>query len=291
MPARLTIYEPSDIGGAIDLLRRLGEDGKVVAGGTAMAILLRHGLIAPAALVSIAGLPGLDGITVDAGSVRIGALVTHRRVERSGVLRQAVPVLARAFGLVANVRVRNQATVGGVVAEADYASDPPSVLVGLDAEVVIANQSGERTIPAARFFRGFYETALDPAELVVGISTPLPAPGLAAVYHKFVTRSAVDRPCIGVFAACRSVGVGRFGDVRIAVGAAAATPQRFTDLEAQAEGSDLSEAVCAGIADAYAERIPTLHDVRGSAWYRTEMIRVWVRRALGAAREEACAAA
>jgi carbon-monoxide dehydrogenase medium subunit len=288
-PGRLTIYEPASLEGAVDVLQGLGEDGMVLAGGTAVTLMLRHGLVAPRALVSIAGLPGLDGIAVEGGRIRMGALVTHRTAERSPVLARAAPILARVFGQVANVRVRNQATVGGVVAEADYASDPPSVLVGLDAEVVVTGPAGGRTIPAARFFRGFYETALEPAELVTSVSIPAPPPGLAAVYRRFVSRSAVDRPCVGVFAACRSAGAGRFTDLRVAVGAASDSPQRFNDVEAAAEGSDLSDAVCARVADAYAERIRTLNDVRGSAWYRTEMIRVWVRRALAGARARAAA--
>lgn len=289
MARRLTIYQPVDLQAAIDALVRLGEDAKVIAGGTAMSILLRQGLVAPAALVSITGLPDLSGITVDADRVRLGALVTHRRVEISRVVRDAVPVLSRVFGVVASVRVRNQATVGGVLAEADYASDPPAVLVGLDAEVIVAGPAGRRAIPIGLFFRGFFETALEPAELVIEVSIPRPPLGLAAIYHKFVTRSAEDRPCIGVFAACRQVADGSFGDVRVAVGGASETPQRLVEVESLGVGTDLSESVCARIADAYAERVATLEDVRGSAWYRSEMIRVWVRRALASARAEAAA--
>jgi carbon-monoxide dehydrogenase medium subunit len=126
---------------------------------------------------------------------------------------------------------------------------------------------------------------------VTAVRVPLPAAGTGAIYEKFVTRSEEDRPCVGVFAACRAVGGGRFEDVRVSVGAAAETPQRFPDLEARANGTDLGDDVRRAIADGYAERIETLDDVRGSAWYRSEMVRVWVRRALEGARARASEAA
>jgi len=104
---------------------------------------------------------------------------------------------------------------------------------------------------------------------------------------KYVTRSAEDRPCVGVFASCRSFERGSFVDVRVVVGAAADTPQRFEDLEHAVDGADLGPDVCADVADGYAARIDPISDLRGSAWYRTEMIRVWVRRALAMLRESA----
>jgi carbon-monoxide dehydrogenase medium subunit len=210
-------------------------------------------------------------------------MVRHREVELSSTVREAIPVLADTFGRVANVRVRNAATVGGVLAESDYASDPPAVFVALDAQVEAQGPNGDRTIPAAEFFVAFYETALAADEIVTGVRVPVPPAGSGTVYHKFVTRSSEDRPCVGVAAL---VGLGRDGscaDLRVSVGAAAETPQRFRDVEATAVGQRLEPDVVARVADAYAERIDTLDDMRGSAWYRTEMVRVWVRRAIESA--------
>lgn len=290
MTRELAFLRPRSVAEAVALLAEHGEDAKVVAGSTALTIMLRNRLIDPAVLVWIGAIPGLREISLEGNALRLGALVTHREVERSPLVRDALPVVADTFAKVANVRVRNAATVGGVMAEADYASDPPAVFLGLDASVVAEGPAGVRRIPATGFFRAFYETALAPDELVTAVEVPLPAPGTAAVYEKFVTRSSEDRPCVGVFAAARSDGAGGFTGVRVAVGAAAETPQRFTDLEATAEGTDLSDAVCRAVADGYAGRIETLDDVRGSAWYRTEMIRVWVRRALERARDDALGA-
>jgi carbon-monoxide dehydrogenase medium subunit len=219
--------------------------------------------------------------------VHIGALATHRQVELSPVTREKIPLLAETFGVVANVRVRNAATVGGVLAEADYASDPPAALLALDAEVETIGPRGARTIAIRDFFRGFYETTLEAAEIVTGVRVPIPPSGSRAVYEKYVTRSSEDRPCLGVAGVVRMASDGRTcEDLRVAVGAVAEVPQRFQEVEALASGTRLESDVIRAIADGYAERIDTLSDMRGSAWYRTEMIRVWVRRVIEAATAE-----
>ena len=285
MPESIAFVQPESLEQAVESLEAYGEDAKIVAGGTALTIMLRQRLIRPTALVSIARLGGLDIIERLDGHLRIGALVTHRAVEQSQLVQSMLPVVAETFGMVANVRVRNAATVGGVLAEADYASDPPAVFVALDADIEVFGPSGARTIPARDFFTGFYETALQPNEVVTGVRLRVPADGTRGVYEKFVTRSSEDRPCVGVAAVVRMSGDGRAcEDLRVAVGAAAETPRRFPEIEALARGTRLEDEVARTIADGYAERIDTLADMRGSAWYRTEMIRVWVRRAIERAR-------
>jgi aerobic carbon-monoxide dehydrogenase medium subunit len=287
MPSSVAFVQPRSIEQALEALEHYGEDARLVAGATALSIMLRQRLIHPTALISIAGLPDLDRIEVADGYVRIGALTTHRAVELSRMVQTAIPVLAHVFGVVANVRVRNAATVGGVLAEADYASDPPAVFLALDAEVEVLGPQGARTIPSATFCVGFYETALEPNEIITGVRVPIPPAGTHAVYDKFVTRSMEDRPCVGTVAAVRMSADGKTcEDLRVAVGAAAEVPQRFPEVEATARGTDLAEDVARAVADGYAERIDTLADMRGSAWYRTEMIRVWVRRAIERARDE-----
>jgi aerobic carbon-monoxide dehydrogenase medium subunit len=274
VPRDIAFLEPHTVHEAVALLDAHGDDARIIAGATAVSILLRQGLIHPSALISISKLPGLGDIRSSGGELHIGALVTHRHVETSALVRQMLPALAETFGTVANIRIRNAATVGGVLAEADYASDPPAAFLALDAVVHVLGPKGARRIPIADFVQGFYATALAPNELVTHVSLPIPSQPVRAVYEKFITRSSEDRPCVGVFAVVMADGV------RVAVGAAAETPQRFPDIEAVAEGQPLTDRLIDAIADAYAERIDTLSDMRGSAWYRTEMIRVWVRRAL-----------
>lgn len=263
------------------MLDEHGDEAKVVAGSTALTIMLRNRLIDPSVLVSIGRLPGLADISADDGHLTLGSLATHRDVELNPIARERIPVLANTFHKVANVRVRNVATVGGVVAEADYASDPPAVFLALDAEIEAEGPNGKRSIPASEFFLSFYTTALAQNEIVTAVRVPVPQPGTRAVYEKFVTRSSEDRPCVGVAASMRlSADSDITEDVRVAVGAASETPQRYPDLEKMAVGKSMTEDLARSIAEGYAERIDTLDDMRGSAWYRTEMVKVWVRRAL-----------
>jgi aerobic carbon-monoxide dehydrogenase medium subunit len=277
----LSFLRPTSIEEAVAMLNEHGDEAKVVAGSTALTIMLRNRLIDPSVLVSIGRLPGLSDISADDGHLTLGSLATHRDVELNPIARERIPVLADTFHKVANVRVRNVATVGGVVAEADYASDPPAVLLALDAEIEAQGPDGKRTIPASEFFLSFYTTALAQNEIVTAVRVPVPQPGTRAVYEKFVTRSSEDRPCIGVAASIRlTTHSGIAEDVRVAVGAASETPQRFPDLEQTAVGKEMTEDLARSIAEGYAERIDTLDDMRGSAWYRTEMVKVWVRRAL-----------
>lgn len=291
MPA-VAFFQPRTVAETTALLAEHGDDAKVVAGATALTIMLRQRLIRPGALVSIGRLGDeqLRTVAREDGALRIGALVSHRTVELSPLVRETIPVLAHTFSKVANVRVRTVATVGGVLAEADYASDPPAVFLALGARVEVAGPDGTREIPVEDFFRGFYETALEPGEIVTGVRVPIPAAGTRAVYEKFVTRSSEDRPCIGVIAVvCLGADGATCEELRVAVGAASETPQRFPDVESSTRGQALTQDLARGVAEQYAARIDTLDDMRGSAWYRTEMVKVWVRRAIEHARDEAAA--
>jgi carbon-monoxide dehydrogenase medium subunit len=279
------VVRPASLQEATELLRLYGDTAKVVGGSTALTIMLRQKLIAPDELVPIGHLPGLDGITVSEGVVRLGALATHRQVELSQDVRAVLPVLTHTFGSVANVRIRNAATTGGVLAEADYASDPPAVLLGLGATVHCLSPDGPRSLPIGELFHSFYETTLAHDEIITAIEVPVPAPGTVAVYNKYISRAAEDRPCVGVFASARHSDDG-FGDVRVVVGAAAETPYQDEGAEALCEGTGLDDAVIARIADAYAVGIDALEDMRGTEWYRREMVRVWVTRSLQQVRDE-----
>jgi len=254
---------PTSLEQALELRAELGEEATVVAGGTFVAILINQRLLAPSALLSLSRVRGLDGISAD-GELVLGAMTTHSAVERSPVVREGWPALAHAFSLVASPRVRNQATVGGVLADADYASDPPAMLAALGARAVARSRSGEREIPIEELITGYYETSLCPDELITEVRVPAGAE--RAVYRKFRSRSHEDRPCVAVAAAVAG------GRLRVVVGAVAATPQHFPDL---CELGDPAE-----IGRRYAEAIDPLSDVRGSAGYRRRVIAVEVRRAL-----------
>ena len=244
-------------------LRAEHGDATVLAGGTFLGILMNQGLLAPTALLSLGRVEELRRTEVVDGELRLGAMVTHRTVERTA--RDGWPALARAFSLVASPRVRNVATVGGVLADADYASDPPAMLAALDARAVLRSPRGDRSVAIGELIRGYYETCIEPDELLVEVRVP-PQPE-RATYRKFRSRSSEDRPCAAVAAVRGDRGL------RVVVGAVAETPQDFPEL-------------CDGppeeIAARYAERIEPIGDARGSAAYRRRVIAAEVRRAVEA---------
>jgi carbon-monoxide dehydrogenase medium subunit len=262
---------PDSLEEALALRAERGDEATVLAGGTFLAVLVNQRLLEPTALLSLRGVSGLDGIQV-AEELRLGAMTTHRAVERSSAVRERWPALAEAFSLVASPRVRNQATVGGVLADADYASDPPAMLCALGAHAVARSVAGEREIPIEELITGYYETSLRPDELIVEVRVPAPAG--PAVYRKFRSRSHEDRPCVSVAA----VRHGR--TLRVVVGAVAGRPQLLPEICALAEGRPVDEPLAAEIGRRYAEAIEPISDVRGSAAYRKRVIAIEVRRAL-----------
>jgi len=270
---------PTSIPEVIEALTGAGDEGKLIAGGTALALMLRHRLIVPSILISLDRVEGLSGIWSSAHEIRIGAMTRLREVEISAEVRSAFPALAAACGEVGNMRVRNQGTLGGNLAEADYASDPPTILLALGALLRAVSTAGERLIPVADFFQGFYTTALAQDEILAEVIIPRGSATTRMAYTKYRSRSSEDRPCAAV-AAVANLNDGICTDLHLAVGAACEVPRRLAEVEALAEARALTEKLIHEIADGYAEAIETLEDLRGSSWYRTEMIRVFVRRAL-----------
>ena len=246
---------PSSLEEALALRAEHGDEATVLAGGTFLGILMNQGFLHPSAFLSLGGVAGLGGIEAAGDRLRLGAMTTHTAVERSEAVRSGWPVLARAFGLVASPRVRNQATVGGVLADADYASDPPAVLAALEAQAVLRSSRGERSVAIDELILGYYETCIEPDELLVEVVVP-PAPE-RAVYRKFRSRSTEDRPCVAVAATRRE------GRVRVVVGAVAEVPQHFPDVCALADGEALEPGLREEIARRYAERVEPMSDARG----------------------------
>jgi aerobic carbon-monoxide dehydrogenase medium subunit len=275
----IQFIEPDSQAEALAVLSQHGDQAKVVAGGTAVVLMLQQRLIAPAVLVSLGRVPDFDYIRPGADGLHIGPLALLRDLERSPLLLDGYGGLARACGVVANVRIRNQATLGGNLAEADYASDPPAMLLALEAALTATGPNGSRSISLSEFWQGLYTTALQPDELLTDVFIPSPPPSGRTTYLKYKSRSSEDRPCLGVAV------VADFQDqtcteLRLAVGAACEVPTRLAAAEAMAGGQVLTEALIDEIAETYATEVETLDDLRGSAWYRRQMIRVHVRRAL-----------
>lgn len=276
----IKFFEPTDLSEAISLLDQYADEAKIIAGGTSVVLMLQQKLIAPSVLINLGRVPNQDYIRLEEDGLHIGALTKIRDIERSEIVQRFSPALAHTFHVVANVRVRNQATIGGNLSAADYAADPPAMLTALDARVRVEGPREMREIPLSEFFLGFYTTALEPNEILTEIIIPSLAASARASYHKYTSISAEGRPCVAVGAVADVDRDGKCIDLKIAVGAAVETPQRVREAEAMAHGQALTDALITAIATEYARALDPLTDVRGSAWYRKEMIRVFVKRAL-----------
>jgi len=277
----IKLLQPSSLDEAVALLGSQSDETKIISGGTALVIMLKNRLVAPATLLSLGRLAELRSIRHEPGTgLRIGALVTLREAELSPMVRAKNPTLADTFAKVGNVRVRNAATVGGNLSEADYASDPPCVLVAMRARVKARSVKGEREIPLVNLFKGFYETALTPDEILTEVIVPDAATASRSTYLKYVSRSSEDRPCVGMATLLEAETDGTCKELRLVVGAVAEIPQEITAAEEQARGQRLTGPLIEAIAQAYADAIEPLSDLRGSAWYRKKIIQVLARRAM-----------
>jgi len=272
------LAEPKSLNEACALLSG-SNDAKAIAGGTALLTIIRQGLLAPKLLVNLKKIPAAADINYDPQrGLRIGALATINEIESSSLVRQHYAILADACHEVANIRIRNMATLGGNLAHADYQSDPPTVLAALDARVELISQRGTRELPLSDFQRGTYETALDPSELLSAILLPQMPQGMRGHYIKFTTGSSEERPCAGV-AALAQIDKGICRELRLAVGAVSPRPARIAAAELVVSKSITGEAINK-IAGEAARVIDPIDDLLGPADYKRHLVGVLVRRAL-----------
>jgi carbon-monoxide dehydrogenase medium subunit len=275
------LSEPTTMREALDVLSRRDGECRLVAGGTALVPMLRLGLARPERLVSLHRLAGMADIRTDDNELVIGAMATHAALHRHPGVIERWPLLAAGAGRVASPSIRASGTLGGNLCYAESASDVAPALLCLDARIVATSPRGERTIAVAEFFRGFYETALEPDEILTAVRIPTPSQRAMSGYVKFCCRSAEDRALVGV-AVQLVTDDGRCDDVRIALGGAAPTPVRARRAEEALRGQVVTDAVVRAAAEAAAAEAEPLSDLMGSAEYRRQMIRVWVRRLLAA---------
>jgi carbon-monoxide dehydrogenase medium subunit len=272
------LLQPRSLPEAVELLQKHGDDARAIGGGTTLVILMKQRALYYPYLVDLQTIPGLNEIKKESAGVCIGALATHRMIELSPLIRQAFPVVAEAFSDIGNVRVRQTASIGGNLAHADYRLDPPPPLLALGAEVSAFGPNGARTIALKDFFRGLYETVLDAGEILTEVRIPhLPAHS-KAVYLRYCTLSANDWPCVNVAAFLRKEN-GRCKELRVALGGVAATPLLISGLEF-ANDQTLDDAVMAKILAAVEEQISPSSDLRGSEWYKRQMAKLFVKKAI-----------
>ena len=272
------LLQPRSVSEAVAMLARYGDDARPLGGGTTLVILMKQRALYYPYLVDLQTIPGLAEIKVESYGVRIGALVTHRSLECSPVIRASFPALADAFGQIGNIRIRQTASIGGNLAHADYRLDPPPALLVLGAEISLFGANGARTVPLSQFFQGLYETALKPAELLIDIKVPFMPENSRAVYLRYSTLSANDWPCLGV-AAFLSKANGRCRELRVALGGLASTPVLVGGLDF-VNDQTLDSAVIERLLDAVDQQIAPFADLRGSEWYKRRMARLFVKKAV-----------
>ena len=270
-------YHPRTIAEATALLAQ-DPDAKPIAGGATLVAMLNAHVIEPAALISLAGIDEIQGISVlGDGRIRIGAFTRHRETAECTLALGASSVVRHAAAQIANATVRNMGTIGGSISFADPGLDYPPALVAADAEVEIASASGTRRVLASAFFVDWYVTALEPGELVTAVL--LPAPGHAADHGVYIkhARVAGDYATASV-AACLHAD----GRMRVAVGACGPVPISDDAANALLSG-DRSAAAITRAGALLEQHADPLDDVRGSADYRRQLIPRLLLRAVRAA--------
>jgi carbon-monoxide dehydrogenase medium subunit len=272
-------YTPKTLDEALELLDEHQDDGRPMAGGTALVVLMKQSLLDADHLISLARVPGLSGIRLDSDGLHIGALTHHRDVETSPLVKQHAPLLADVYHHVATVRIRNVATVGGGIAHADPAQDPPPGLIALDAKVKLQSKDGERTLPITDMFVDYYETAIEPGELLTELIVPATPADARTTYIKFLPRTADDYATVAVAARAQLLD-GKVSNLRVALGAAGPTPVHATAVEAALEGQTPTAESIRQAAQAVADQVDPLDDFRGSSDYKRDMAVVFTRRAL-----------
>lgn len=277
---RFTLLEPRSVDEAVAMLAA-DPEAKVIAGGTALLIVIKHGVYLPGVLINLKKVQGASEVTWDpATGLRIGALASIYDVESHPAVREHYPVLHTACHVVANIRIRNLATIGGNLAHADYQSDPPSALVAHDARVELTGPAGTREVALSDFLIGTYETDLAPDEILSAILVPPPDRATHGTYLKFTTRSSEDRPCAAVTARVRLADGGRIDDVMLVVGAVSPAPVRVDEAAALATGASPSAELFAAMGAACSRAVDPIADLRGSADYKRHLVGVLAERAL-----------
>jgi len=286
IPAAFEYHTPGSIKEATALLARLGDDAKVLSGGQSLIPLMKLRLSSPRHVVDINGIGGLDGVREADGFLRIGALTRESDLEESEIVRTRYPLLHDTCKVIADPLVRNLATVGGNLAHADPANDHPATMLALGAEIVAVGTKGERTIPITAFFTGPFATALRPDEILVEIRIPTPPARSGGAYLKlerkvgdFATAAVAVHIVLSAGGTCDQVGIGLTN-----VGL---TPIKATQAEAALKGKRPDAATIKQAAELAAAAAQPSDDLRGSAEYKKDLVRVLTARALRRAIERA----
>lgn len=277
---RFEVVRPNALEEAIRFLREHGGTAKLLAGGTDLIVRMKERSVTPEYVVDLKRIPGLEGISYDEEvGLRIGALTPIRAVERSEWIGRRFPNLTEGAGIIGSVQVRNRATIGGNLCNAAPCADTAPPLLCLNARLKIAGPEGERTVPLDEFFVGPGQTVLSEDEILMEIRVPIPPLRTGGAYTRHTTRRAMDIAVVGAGATVTlGPGDGVCDEARIVLGSVAPIPLRVRKAEEFLVGRRLTDEVLRQAGEIAAEEARPIDDVRGSAWFRTEIVKVLVRR-------------
>jgi len=276
------LVEPGTLREAAALLASGDSSVRPMGGGTAVMLMMKMGVLKPTRLVSLRGVEKrYSEISEANGVLRIGAMAPLAAIERSSAVRKSAPVITSALRTLANVRVRNVATLGGHLAHGDPHMDLPPVLIALGANISVVGPKGGRTMALKDLYSGYLETNLEPDELIAEVAIPEQGKQRAA-YLKCTTRSADDWPALGVAVSLDAEGA-QIREARIVISAATDVPTRLAAPEAVLRNVRVDEKKLAEAVDAAVAEATVIGDEHGSAAYKRELVRVYVARAIRAA--------
>jgi aerobic carbon-monoxide dehydrogenase medium subunit len=242
-PAPFSYTKARTLKEAVTLLAKHKDDARLLAGGQSLIATLNMRLSAPELLIDINGIKGLDGIAKKGGTIEIGALARHAQVERSELIAKHAPLIALAMPHIGHAAIRNRGTFGGSIAFADPAAELPACLLALGGEIEIAGPKGKRKVKADAFFKGLFETALRPQEMITAIRVPATGKNSRVGFAE-LTRRHGDYAIVGLAASARADGK-RLADVRLAFFGVGATAMRAKKAEAALAGGNVDAAVVA----------------------------------------------
>jgi len=281
--ASFELVEPLSLSEAFQQLDGGDPAIRPIGGGTALMLMMKSQLFRPIRLVSLRKLtPGLSHVSWsdDGAEMRVGAMTTFAELEHSDEIYRRLPVIRQTMKTLANVRVRNVASVGGNLAHGDPHLDLPPVWIALGAHAVIAGPGGQRIVPVEDLYLGYYETIISQNEIITELRVPV-RPGWCATYVKVTTRAAHDWPALSLAISAKLTSR-HVDELRLVLSAAVDKPVRLTSAEGVLRGSDIDDAVLKQAGDAAIAEIDMESDSRGSADYKRHLLGVHLARAMRA---------
>ncbi len=275
LPSPIEYYKASSVADAIAKLKA-NPDAKILAGGHSLIPILKLRLNNPPLLIDLGGINALSSIVENNGHIEIGAMVTHGQLASSALIKQKLPIYAEVAETIGDIQIRNMGTIGGSIAHADPSADWPVALLVTDSVVV----TNERQIPAADFFTGFFSTALNEGEIVTGISVPIPAQNTKMNYQKYA-QPASRFAIVGCAVAVNSNG-GNISSARVAFTGVSSGPYRDNAIESALNGKSYSTNLAATASQTAGEGIYIREDHYASPEYRTQMAKVFAKKAIEA---------